>query len=232
MPKCHHVTTLAATTSWSDPKILAACEVIAHPRMSFNPCVWALHWGVAAVATTLISYNDVEVTNRTITRRRWWWSTTSSTLTHDYVGSLIQLFFHCIARLVVTIHNFLLASFLGWHGRSSTSIAYSFPYSGIKAVLRSLRFGSCTCTWYVMVRFMWWTDIAIYCSDFYVLVQNILCLTYFCREWCEWCGLNDMQCSMCNICATCVLQVNTTGLRLFHYWITTCISTCDAWSLM
>jgi hypothetical protein len=31
----------------------------------------------------------------------------------DYVKSLLQLFFHCSAYLVVTIHDLLLASILG-----------------------------------------------------------------------------------------------------------------------
>jgi hypothetical protein len=66
----------------------------------------------------------------------------------------------CTARLVVTIHDLLLASFPGWHGRSSASVAYLFYYSDIIAILHSLRSGSCTYTWYVMVRFVWW----IYCS--------------------------------------------------------------------
>jgi hypothetical protein len=70
------------------------------------------------------------------------------------------------------------------------------------------------------------------CSDIIVLVEIILCLTYFYREWCEWYGLNIMWWSMCNICTTCELQVNTTRLRLFYYCIMTCVSTCDAWSLM
>jgi hypothetical protein len=52
----------------------------------------------------------------------------------------------CTARLVVTIHDLLLTSFPGWHGRSSASVAYSFYYSDIRAILRSLRSGSCTYT--------------------------------------------------------------------------------------
>jgi hypothetical protein len=76
------------------------------------------------------------------------------------------------------------------------------------------------------------TTVAVYCSDIIVSVEIILHLTCFCRECCEWYGLNIMRWSVCSICATCELQVNTTGLRLFYYCITTCVSTCDAWSLM
>jgi hypothetical protein len=39
--------------------------------------------------------------------------TTSSTPMHDYIGSLLQLFFHSSASLVVKIHDLLLASILG-----------------------------------------------------------------------------------------------------------------------
>jgi hypothetical protein len=68
------------------------------------------------------------------------------------------------------------------------------------------------------------------CSDIIVSVKIILRLTYFCREWCEWYDINIIWWSVCNICATCELHVNTTGLMLFHYCITICVSTCDAWS--
>jgi hypothetical protein len=72
--------------------------------------------------------------------------------------------------------------------------------------------------------------IAVCCSDIQVLIENVLHLNCFYREWCEWYDLYGMWWSVCNICATCVLQVNTTGLRLFHYCITTYVSTCDTWS--
>jgi hypothetical protein len=76
------------------------------------------------------------------------------------------------------------------------------------------------------------TAVAVCCSDIIVSVEIVLRLTCFCREWCEWYGLNIIWWSMCNICATCKLQVNTSGLRLFHYCIMICVSTCDAWPLM
>jgi hypothetical protein len=77
-------------------------------------------------------------------RRRRSSTTTFTTPMRDYIGSLLQLFFRCSARLVVTIYDLLLASILGGHGRSSASVAYPFPYSGIRAVLRSSWSGSCT----------------------------------------------------------------------------------------
>jgi hypothetical protein len=43
-------------------------------------------------------------------------------------------------------------------------------------------------------------------------------------------GMSLMSCD--DMCVTfvhaCMLQSNTNGLRLFHYCITTCVSTCDA----
>jgi hypothetical protein len=86
--------------------------------------------------------------------KRRTWSTTSSKLMCDYVGPLLWLFFHCFACLVVTIHDLLLVSFLVWHDRSSASIAYPYPYNGIRAVLHSLRSRSCTYMWYVMDLFL------------------------------------------------------------------------------
>jgi hypothetical protein len=42
-------------------------------------------------------------------------------------------------------------------------------------------------------------------------------------------GMALMSCD--DMCVTfvhaCVMQSNTTRLRLFHYYITTCVSTCD-----
>jgi hypothetical protein len=102
--------------------------------------------------TDRLQWCEVAVGTRTWRRR----STTSSTPTRDYVWSLLQLFFRCTVRLVVTIHDPLLVSFLGWLSRSSVSIGYPFPYNCIRAVLHSLRSRSCTYTWYVMLRFIWW----------------------------------------------------------------------------
>jgi hypothetical protein len=124
----HHVKTLDTTSSQPNPEILAACEVLAHPHTVFYPYTCGLHRGVAAV---LISYDDVKVAIGMITRRRRSWLTTYSTLTRDYVGSLLQPFFCCTMRLVVMIHDLLLTSILGWHGRSSISVTYPYPYSGV-----------------------------------------------------------------------------------------------------
>jgi hypothetical protein len=79
---------------------------------------------------------------------------------------------------------------------------------------------------------LWNPIVAVCYSDIIVSIEIVLCLTYFCREWCEWYVLNVIWWSVSNICATYMLHVNTTGLRLFHYCITTYVSTCDAWSLM
>jgi hypothetical protein len=79
---------------------------------------------------------------------------------------------------------------------------------------------------------VFWLAIDVCYRDIIVLIEIFLCLTCFCREQCECYNLNIMWWSVCNICATCLLQVNATGLRLFHYYIITFMSTCDAWSLM
>jgi hypothetical protein len=62
-------------------------------------------------------------------------------VTHDYIGRLLQLF-RCTTCLVVTIHDLLFISFSRGHGRSSASVAYSFSYGGIRAVLHSFWSGS------------------------------------------------------------------------------------------
>jgi hypothetical protein len=132
MPTHHHVKTLAAaSSSRPNSEVLATREVLAHPHVTFHPCTCRLHGGDVAVAATQFGYDDVEVAARTTTRRRWSWSTTFSTPTRDYVGSLLQLLFHCSTHLVVMIHDFLVASILGWHGSSSASVAYTFPYRRI-----------------------------------------------------------------------------------------------------
>jgi hypothetical protein len=98
---------------------------------------------------------------------------------------------------VVTIHDLLLTNFLRWHGRTSVSIACPFPYSGIRAILGSLRYGSCTYTWYVMVRFMWW----IYsCMNW--LDQSWLMLAMLC-DW----MISSHSFSV--MCATCLYQLES-----------------------
>jgi hypothetical protein len=120
-PPCE---TLAAISSRPNSEALATREVLAHPWAVLHPCTCGLCRGAAA----LIGYDDVEVAVRTTMRRRRSWSTTSSTLTRDYVGSLLQLFFRCSACLVVTIHDLLLTSILRWHGKNSASVAYPCPF--------------------------------------------------------------------------------------------------------
>jgi hypothetical protein len=62
MPTRHYVKTLATTSSsWLNPEALAACEVLAHPRVAFHPCTCGLYGGAGVVAATLISCDDVEV---------------------------------------------------------------------------------------------------------------------------------------------------------------------------
>jgi hypothetical protein len=121
--------TIAATSS-SRPnhEALAASEVLAHPCVTFHLCTCGLRWGAAMIPAVLISYDDMEVATGMTMRRRRSWSTTSSTLKRDYVGRLLQLFFRCSAHLVVTIYDLLLISILGWHDRSSASVAYPYSY--------------------------------------------------------------------------------------------------------
>jgi hypothetical protein len=111
MPTRHHMKTLA-TTSFSRPnsKALAAREV--DSMEAFHPYTCGLHGDTVVAVAALIGYDDVEVAAGTTTRRRRPKSTTFSTPMHDYIGSLLQLCFCCSAHIVVTIHDFLLASIL------------------------------------------------------------------------------------------------------------------------
>jgi hypothetical protein len=45
-------------------------EVLAHPYMTFYPCVCGLYGGVVAVAAALIGCDDVEFATGTTTRRQ------------------------------------------------------------------------------------------------------------------------------------------------------------------
>jgi hypothetical protein len=124
-PRMHTTTwNSSATSSRLNSEALAARVVLAHPRAVYHSYTCGLHRSAAAVAAALIGYNDIKVAADTTTMKRRSWSTTSSTSTSDYVGLLLQLIFCCSARLVVTIHDLLLTSILGWHGRSSASLAY------------------------------------------------------------------------------------------------------------
>jgi hypothetical protein len=154
------------------PKILVACEMLAHSLVVFHPCTCGLHVGT----TALNGYDDVEVAAGTTTRRRRLWSTTFSTPMRYCVGSLLQLFFRCTARLVVTIHYFLLTSFLGWHDRYNASVAYSFLYIGTRAVLG---------------RFMWW----IYCCTTWLDQSELKLIAS-----CDWMISSHSMSIMCAIC--------------------------------
>jgi hypothetical protein len=117
-------TLTAASSSQPNSETLTTREMLAHPRAAFHPCMCALRGGAVVVATALIDYDDVEVATETTTRRQRSWSTTSSTPTHDYVGSLLHLFFHCLEHRVITIYDLLLPIILRWYDRSSASVAY------------------------------------------------------------------------------------------------------------
>jgi len=61
------------------------------------------------------------------------------------------------------------------------------------------------------------------------MVEYVLRLTCFAGYDVN--GMASISCDdVCVIsCVTCVSTVKTTGLRLSHYCITACVSTCDAW---
>jgi hypothetical protein len=81
------------------------------------------------------------------TRRRQLWSTTSSTQTRDYVESLLQLFFHCWACLVVTPnYDTFTCKFFGCNSRCCASVAYPLYYSGFRVVFHSFWSRSFFCT--------------------------------------------------------------------------------------
>jgi hypothetical protein len=124
--------TLVVIVSQLNFEALAVRMVLAHPRATFHPCTCGLCGGAVAVAAALIGYDDVEVAIETTMRMRQSWTTTSSTPTRDYVGSLLQLFFHCSACLVVTIHDLLVVCILRWHGRSSATTTENVISSGSK----------------------------------------------------------------------------------------------------
>jgi hypothetical protein len=130
-----HATTWNPSQHPSRPnsEALAARVVLAHLRVAFHPCTCELRRGVATIAVALIDYDEIKVAVKT----------TTSTPTRNYIGSLLPLFFCCSAHLVVTIYDLLLTSILGWHSRSSASVAYPYPYIGIRAALRNSWSGSC-----------------------------------------------------------------------------------------
>jgi hypothetical protein len=70
-PTHHHVKTLVATSSSrSNSKALAACEVLAHQRVTFHLCTCELREGATAVIAALIVYDDMMVFAGTTMRRR------------------------------------------------------------------------------------------------------------------------------------------------------------------
>jgi hypothetical protein len=115
---------ILAATSRLNYEALAMRDVLAHTRAVFYPYMCRLLRCAVTIAAVMIGYDDMEVAARTTMRRRRLWSTISSTLTCDYVGSFLQLFFRYSMHLVVTINDLLLTGILVWHGRSSASVAY------------------------------------------------------------------------------------------------------------
>jgi hypothetical protein len=61
--------TLATTSSRRNYEALAARVVLAHPRVTFHPCMCGRRGVTAAVAAALIGYDDVEDAARTTMRR-------------------------------------------------------------------------------------------------------------------------------------------------------------------
>jgi hypothetical protein len=61
---------MAVASSRPNSEALATRVVLAHPRAAFYPCRCGLRGGAAAVAATLISYDDVEVAVKMIMKRR------------------------------------------------------------------------------------------------------------------------------------------------------------------
>jgi hypothetical protein len=55
----HHIKTLAATYSRPNPETLVARVVLVHPRVVFHLCTCGLCEGAVAIATALISYDDM-----------------------------------------------------------------------------------------------------------------------------------------------------------------------------
>jgi hypothetical protein len=62
--------TLATASSRLNSEALDMRVVLAHPRAMFHPYTCGLCSGTAAVAATLIGYDDVEVATGMTTRRR------------------------------------------------------------------------------------------------------------------------------------------------------------------
>jgi hypothetical protein len=111
--------------------------------MVFHPYTCGLRGGAIAVAATLIGYNNRGGCCWEIPESKTIVIDYSSTPTCDYIGSLLQFFFRYSAHLVImTIYDPFTCKFPGWNGRYSASVAYPFPYIGIRAVLQSFWSGS------------------------------------------------------------------------------------------
>jgi hypothetical protein len=95
----------------------------------------------------------------------------------------------CSACLVVTIYDLLLISILGWHGRSSASVAHLYNYSSIRDVLRSSWSGSCAI---------------------------VICDGYKGLEWIATCDRKISLCSLSVMCATCLYGLESPSGLTVH----------------
>jgi hypothetical protein len=135
------MTTLAITSSRPDPENLDACEVLAHIRCSC--CCADRLWRRGDYCRDDHEEANIMIDCFIYTDARLHWITAPT-----------LLLLHC--RVVIMIHDLIPTNFLRWYGRNSASVTYPILYSGIRVIMHSLRPRSCTYTWYVMVRFMWW----------------------------------------------------------------------------
>jgi hypothetical protein len=62
--------TLAVASSQLNSEGLAACVVLAHPRVVFHPCMCGLRRGTTTVAAVPIGYDDIKVAAKTTAKRR------------------------------------------------------------------------------------------------------------------------------------------------------------------
>jgi hypothetical protein len=58
-PTRYHKKTQAITSSQPNLKTLVLCEMLAHPRVTFHPCICLLHGGATTISVALIDYDDM-----------------------------------------------------------------------------------------------------------------------------------------------------------------------------
>jgi hypothetical protein len=81
---------------------------------------------------------------------------------------------------VVTIHDLLLTSILKWPSRSSASVVYPYPYSGIRVILRSLRSGSIVARLHKINQGWSWLRHVI---EWLVHTPSLLCVQHVSTGW-------------------------------------------------